>query len=117
MNFFGLLLQVASATTNSAVVNQGASSVKSVASKGNPTGTIFLLVAMFAVFYFLLIRPNQKREKQKRNEIASIKEGDRIITSGGIKGKVISVKEDSIVIESKDSKIEIVKFAVGRVIK
>ena len=47
------------------------------------------LFLIFAIFYFLLIRPQQKRAKQHREMVAAVQRGDKIITSGGIKGKVI----------------------------
>ena len=58
------------------------------------------IVATFAIFYLLLIRPQQKREKKERIMRNSLKAGDHIVTIGGIVGKIISVKEDEIVIET-----------------
>ena len=63
-------------------------------------GQILLLVAMFAVFYFLLIRPQQKRMKEHRARIASIRRGDTVITGGGIIGKVVKVESgEEVVVE------------------
>ena len=53
------------------------------------------LFLIFAIFYFLLIRPQQKRAKQHREMVAAVQRGDKIITSGGIKGKVIKVVNDT----------------------
>jgi preprotein translocase subunit YajC len=58
-----------------------------------------LLVAMFAIFYFLLIRPQQKRAKEHKALVESIKIGDQIITAGGIHGKVAAVQDDTIQVE------------------
>ena len=58
------------------------------------------IVATFAIFYLLLIRPQQKREKKERIMRNSLEAGDHIVTIGGIVGKIISVKEDEIVIET-----------------
>ena len=55
------------------------------------------LFLIFAIFYFLLIRPQQKRAKQHREMVAAVQRGDKIITSGGIKGKVIKVVNDTVV--------------------
>ena len=58
------------------------------------------IVATFAIFYLLLIRPQQKREKKERIMRNSLEAGDHIVTIGGIVGKIISVKEEEIVIET-----------------
>jgi preprotein translocase subunit YajC len=54
---------------------------------------------MFAIFYFLLIRPQQKRAKEHKALVESIKIGDQIITAGGIHGKVAAVQDDTIQVE------------------
>ena len=63
------------------------------------TGSIVMLVAMFAIFYFLLIRPQQKRAKQHKELITNLKAGDQIVTAGGIHGKISSVEDTSITLE------------------
>ncbi len=60
---------------------------------------IIMLVLMFAIFYFLLIRPQQKRAKQHRKLIESLKAGDNVITAGGIHGKIVTVQDDVITLE------------------
>ena len=60
---------------------------------------IIMLVAMFAIFYFLLIRPQQKRAKQHKELVGNLKTGDQIVTAGGIHGKIASVEETTITIE------------------
>lgn len=60
---------------------------------------IFMLLAMFAIFYFLLIRPQQKRAKQHKEMIDAIKAGDQVVTAGGIHGKVVSVQDKSVTLE------------------
>lgn len=57
---------------------------------------IIMLVAMFAIFYFLLIRPQQKRAKQHRELVNNLKAGDAVVTAGGIHGKITAV-EDTVV--------------------
>ncbi len=61
---------------------------------------IFMLVLMLGVFYFLLIRPENKRKKEAETLRSSMKVGDEVITIGGIVGKVVNIKEDSFVIET-----------------
>lgn len=60
---------------------------------------IFMLLAMFAIFYFLLIRPQQKRAKQHKEMIDAIKAGDQVITAGGIHGKVVAVQDKTVNLE------------------
>jgi len=56
------------------------------------------IVAMIAIFYFLLIRPQQKKEKERKEMISSIQKGDKVLTTGGIYGIVSSIKDDDTVI-------------------
>jgi len=60
---------------------------------------IIMLVAMFAIFYFLLIRPQQKRAKQHKELVSNLKAGDQIVTAGGIHGKIASVEDTTITVE------------------
>ena len=73
------------------------------------------LVLMVVVFYFLLIRPQQKKQKEHDKLLKTLRSGDKIVTSGGIVGVVITVKETSVNIRSNDSKLEIQKTAVTQV--
>jgi preprotein translocase subunit YajC len=60
---------------------------------------IILLAVMFAIFYFLLIRPQQKKAKQHRELLASLKKGDRVISSGGLHGIVTGLSDDVVTME------------------
>ena len=60
------------------------------------------LVLMFVIFYFLLIRPQQKKTKEHRDMVAGVKKGDRIITSGGIHGQVTAVDDTTLTVEISD---------------
>lgn len=60
------------------------------------------LILMFVIFYFLLIRPQQKRNKDHRNMIANLKKGDRIITSGGLHGRVTGMDDTTLTVEIAD---------------
>ena len=61
---------------------------------------IFMLLAMFAIFYFLLIRPQQKRAKQHKEMVDALKSGDQVVTAGGIHGKVVAVQDLVVTVES-----------------
>ncbi len=67
---------------------------------GGLSGTLIYLVLMIVFFYFVLIRPQKKREKQTRMMLNEMRPGDEIITIGGILGNIVSIKEDRVVIET-----------------
>ena len=77
--------------------------------------TILMLVAMFAIMYFLMIRPENKRKKKAQEMRDSLKKGDVITTIGGIVGKVVMVNKDTIVIETSDDRVrmELTKWSVS----
>ncbi len=60
---------------------------------------IIMLVAMFAIFYFLLIRPQQKRAKQHKELVSALKSGDQVVTAGGLHGRISSVEETTVTVE------------------
>lgn len=80
--------------------------------------TVFYIVIMIAIFYFLLIRPQKKREKQTRNMLNDMRAGDEIVTIGGIKGKIVRIKDDSVLIETgaDRTKITFEKSAIKSVL-
>ena len=77
--------------------------------------TIVMMLVMLAVFYFMLIRPENKRKKEAENMRSSLRTGDSITTIGGIIGTVVDVKESKIVIETSADRvrIELAKWAVS----
>ena len=77
--------------------------------------TIIMLVAMVGIFYFMLIRPENKRKKEAEQTRNSVKTGDEIVTIGGIVGKVVNVKDDKIVMETgaDQVRIELMKWAIS----
>jgi len=66
---------------------------------GSQYMSIIMLVAIVGIFYFLMIRPQQKRAKEHKNFLANLKKGDKIITSGGLYGTITGITDDSITIE------------------
>lgn len=81
------------------------------------SSSIIMLVVLIAVFYFMLIRPENKRKKKAQEMRDSLKKGDTITTIGGIVGKIVMVKPDTIVIETSDDRVrmELTKWAVSTV--
>jgi preprotein translocase subunit YajC len=70
---------------------------------------------LFVIFYFVLIRPQQKKAKQQAELLKTVKSGDKIVTTSGIIATIITVKEDSLSIRSADAKFEITKGAVAEI--
>ena len=72
------------------------------------------LVFIFVIFYFLLIRPQQKRQKDWAAKLETLKTGDRVVTSGGIKGTIIAVKDDAfhLRVPPDNLRVEVIKSAV-----
>jgi preprotein translocase subunit YajC len=87
----------------------------------NQTGQLLqmlgTLVFFVVVMYFLMIRPQQKKAKEHAALLKAVKPGDRVLTSGGVVGVVVSVKEKSIAIRSADTKLEVVKSAVTEILE
>lgn len=72
-----------------------------------------MLIALPAIVYFMMIRPQQKRDKAQKQMRAGLKVGDKVMSIGGILGTVVKVKEDSVVIETGDNKNRITFDKVG----
>lgn len=70
---------------------------------GGMLGALFPLLAMFLVFYFLLIRPQQKRSRQHKELLDNLKRGDEVVTTGGIHGKITGITESVITLEIADN--------------
>jgi preprotein translocase subunit YajC len=83
-----------------------------------PTWTNFVpLVIMMFLLYYVMIRPQQQKAKQHATLLESLKAGDQVVTTGGIIGTVVSMKENTVSIRSSDNKLEIQKSAVSQVLQ
>jgi len=72
------------------------------------------IIIVFLIFYFLLIRPMQKKQKELREFLRNLKKGDRIITTGGIYGTIIALEDDTVVLKiSENTKIRISRSAIS----
>ncbi|KAA9354905.1 MULTISPECIES: preprotein translocase subunit YajC [Larkinella] len=97
MNFPSILAQVPGGSSNSMVWN------------------IVLWVGIFVVFYFFMIRPQQKKQKDQKNFIENLKKGDGVVTIGGLHGKVYAVEGTTVVVEvDKGVKLTFEKTAISR---
>jgi preprotein translocase subunit YajC len=86
---------------------------------GGGIGSFFVpLIFIFVIMYFVMIRPQKKRQEQQQKLVASLKSGDRVVTNGGIHGLIANVKETTVLLKVADNvKIEIDKSAVTNVMK
>lgn len=96
--------------------------ISAFAQQGQPSGgmggnMIFMMVIMFAIIYFLMIRPEQKKQKERQKMINEIKKGDRVVTIGGVFGTVGNVKENSVMVKiAENTVVEVRKGAVSDVV-
>lgn len=80
--------------------------------------TIITFGLVFVIFYFLIIRPQNKKQKETKQMLAALKKGDRVVTVGGIRGTVLTLKEDSVVLKvDGNTKIEFSRSAVSGVVQ
>ncbi len=85
---------------------------------GNPLISLMPIIVIFVIFYFLLIRPQKKAQADHKKLVSELKKNDEVITSGGIYGTIINVKDNSIVLRIDDNvKIEVQKNAVSTIKK
>ena len=80
--------------------------------------SILPIVAIFAVFYFLLIRPQQKQRRERETMIQAVKKGDRVVTTSGLHATVTNLTEHTVVLRAADGvKLEFDRSAIGRVLE
>ncbi len=73
---------------------------------------VVMLVAFAAIFYFLLVRPQRRRQKEHRDLLSSLKRGDRVVTAGGIYGTIEDMTEDSVTLVVEEGKIRLAKGSI-----
>jgi preprotein translocase subunit YajC len=84
------------------------------APQGSPFGMLVPMAAIFLIFYFLLIRPQQKRQREQEEMLKAIDKGDQVVTAGGLHGKVVGVTDDTLTLEIAALKGERVRVKVAR---
>ena len=84
----------------------------------NPLASFVPIILIFVIMYFLLFRPQMKRQKEQAKLVSALKTGDRVITASGIHGLISNVKDNTVILKIADNvKIEIEKTAVTNVVK
>ena len=96
---------------------EGAAEGTGATGGGSPLGGMLpMFIAFIAIMYFLMIRPQQKQEKQRREMLGALKKGDSVVTSGGICGTVVGLSESSVVLRVDDNvTMEFLRGAVSQV--
>ncbi len=84
------------------------------AQQANPILSFLPLILMFVIFYFLLIRPQQKKQREHADMISKLQKGDRVVTAGGMIGEIQTLQDDYVVLKVGDqnTKIEVLKSAI-----
>lgn len=84
---------------------------------GELIGMLFPLILMFVIFYFMLIRPQKKKDKKVKEMLAALKHGDRICTIGGIYGTITGIKDDTIelAVSNENTKLVVARWAIRNV--
>ena len=95
----------------------GAAGADGATAAGGMISSVLMIVAMVAIMYFLMIRPQKKKEKQVKNMLDALKLGDKICTIGGLYGTILSIKDDNITITlgAQQNTVVIAKWAVRSV--
>lgn len=87
------------------------------APQGDPFGFLLPMIIIFVAFYFLLIRPQQKKQKAHAELVAGLKVGDEVLTAGGILGKITGVSEHYVVVKvADDTEIKMQRASVSQVV-
>jgi preprotein translocase subunit YajC len=86
--------------------------------QGSSLSAFVPLILMFAIFYFLLIRPQQKKAKQHKAMLGAVKKGDKVITSGGLHGEITGMTDDAVTMEiAPKVRVKVSRGAIAGVIK
>jgi preprotein translocase subunit YajC len=88
---------------------------------GNGAGGILsvlpLMIGMFAIMYFLIIRPQQKQRRERETLLQALKKGDRVVTTGGLFGTVVGLSEQTVTLKVADQvKLDFERSAIGRIV-
>jgi preprotein translocase subunit YajC len=87
------------------------------AQQGSPFSLLFPMVLIFVVMYFLMIRPQSQQRKKQSKLLEALKSGDKVVTSSGIVGVVITVKDSTVSLRSADAKMEVTKASVAQILE
>jgi len=84
---------------------------------GNPMSLIFMIIAIFAVMYFLMIRPQQRQRKQHQDMLSQLGKGDKVVTSGGLHATVAGIKDNTVILKIADNvKVEVNRSSISQIV-
>ena len=84
---------------------------------GNPMSLIFMIIAIFAVMYFLMIRPQQRQKRQHQDMLGQLGKGDKVVTTGGLHGTIAGIKDNSVIVKIADNvKVEVNRSAISQIV-
>lgn len=83
---------------------------------GGATVFIIQIAALVAIFYFMLIRPQRRQQQRHRELLASLQRGDRVVTSGGIVGEVVHLKDDEVTVKSGESRFIVLRANIANIV-
>lgn len=84
---------------------------------GGMISTVIMFALIIFIFYFMIIRPQSKRQKERQKMLEAMKKGDKIVTSGGLHGKIIGMEDKTVLVEIADNvKVKVEKSAVSAII-
>jgi preprotein translocase subunit YajC len=89
---------------------------------GNPEGSLISTLIMFtliiAIFYFMILRPQQKRQKERQKMLEAVKKGDKVVTTGGLHGTVAGLDEKTVLVQvAENMKLKFDRSAIGAVVR
>lgn len=84
---------------------------------GNPMSLIFMIIAIFAVMYFLMIRPQQRQRKQHQDMLSQLGKGDKVVTAGGLHATVAGIKDNTVILKIADNvKVEVNRSSISQIV-
>lgn len=88
--------------------------LQAAAPEGSMMPTLMMMGLMFVAFYFLMIRPQMRKQKQEKNFQEALKVGSRVVTTSGMHGRIAQILEDGVIIETLSGKLKFEKAAISR---
>jgi preprotein translocase subunit YajC len=83
---------------------------------GNPMSSLVMIIAMIAIFYLFMIRPQAKKQRELKKFREAMKPGDKVVTIGGIHGKILEIGDSTVLISSEGTKIRLEKSAITQTV-
>lgn len=95
-----------------------AAPAKAPGSAGSPFQFPVMMLILFAIMYFMMIRPQRRRDKERKEMIANLKSGSRVLLTSGIIGQIMTIKDQTLVIRiAENTKVEVVRGAISQVLE